>query len=95
MGRTLLNPARKVVDSGAASAASVPANGYKDVPVTFSEAFASAPVVTASLFTTSTSANYSDYSVVVANVTATGATLRVFNAGSTSYSPGVRWVAVG
>ena len=57
--------------------------------------FASAPVVTASLFTTSTSAHYSDYSVVVANVTATGATLRVFNAGSRSYSPGVRWVAVG
>ena len=83
------------VDAGNATASSVPASGYLDVPVTFSKTFTSAPVVVACLYTTATTTNYADYIAVVANTTNTGATIRVINKGTTSYSPGVRWIAVG
>lgn len=82
------------IDAGYVSVGSVPANGYKNVSVSFDRNFSSAPYVTASLYTTSTSQIYSNIQVVVGNVTRTGATLRVINGGGSAVSPGLYWQAI-
>ena len=66
--------------------------------VTFPRAFAAAPDVVAS-FDSSSISSFSgrwDYlTLTVSNITATGFTIRVHNGTSTTFSPGIRWIAVG
>lgn len=66
--------------------------------VTFPRAFATAPDVVAT-FDSSSISSFSgrwDYlTLTVYNITATGFTIRVHNGTSTSFAPGIRWIAVG
>ena len=66
--------------------------------VTFPRAFAAAPDVVAT-FDSSSISSFSgrwDYlTLTVYNITATGFTIRVHNGTSTTFSPGLRWIAVG
>ena len=66
--------------------------------VTFPRAFAAAPDVVAT-FDSSSISSFSgrwDYlTLTVYNITATGFTIRVHNGTSTSFTPGIRWIAVG
>ena len=66
--------------------------------VTFPRAFAAAPDVVAT-FDSSSIGTFSgrwDYlTLTVSGVTATGFTIRVHNGTSTSFAPGIRWIAVG
>ena len=66
--------------------------------VTFPRAFAAAPDVVAT-FDSSTISSFSgrwDYlTLTVYNITATGFTIRVHNGTTKSFTPGIRWIAVG
>ena len=84
-------PEIQIGDTGGIS---VSANSYADKSVTFSPAMKSVPRVAVSLSSTSTAGAIGSISVSVFNETVNGCTIRVFNAGASSRSPGVHWVAV-
>lgn len=75
----------------------VPANGYKDVNITFGRTYSSAPTVVVGLASTSTASSFGRVNVVVKadSVTTTGCTIRLFNDDSSVRSPGFRWIAIG
>lgn len=91
MGVTRIAPQ---VQAGGVTVGTVAAGSYVDVPQAFPKAFPAAPVVVASVYSTSTSGDIGALTASAINVTATGFTVRVFNASGTARSPAVRWVAV-
>jgi hypothetical protein len=99
---TYLNKTNKAVakqeigiDAGYASSISVPANGYVDTTITFTTKFSEAPHVVCSLYTTGTAAGNGSMTAYVASKSATGATIRIANSGTTTGTRGVQWVAIG
>lgn len=83
------------VKSGYVSATDLSNNSTADVSVTFDSPFDSTPVVVACLSGVSTAYQYGLISVGVVSVSATGFTLRFYNAGAGVREPSARWVAVG
>lgn len=86
------------VQHGNVSSMTLTGSTTNTLEVTFPRAFASAPDVVAT-FDSSSISSFSgrwDYlTLTVYNITATGFTLRVHNGTSTTFSPGLRWIAVG
>lgn len=97
VGNTNANNVVFVQSGRTSSGASVSAGTYVDVPITFPQAFKSAPEVVACLRATSTSMGYAQLQCVVLNssVTTTGFSARVYNGYSNGLSPFVSWIAMG
>lgn len=74
---------------------SVPANSYIDITEYFGHTYADTPIVLVSLYSTSTSSEVGNISCAVTSGATDHVVIRVFNAGSTSRKPGIRWVAIG
>lgn len=85
----------KTVTSGGTTDVSVPANGYADVNVSFGKTYSSKPNVSVCLLSTSTASAIGNVSAAVLSITTTGATFRVFNAGTQLRVPSLQWIAVG
>lgn len=92
VAKTLDNVA--YVRSGYVRATEVANNATSDVEVTFDEPFDSTPEVVACLSGVSTAYQYGLISVGVVSVSASGFTLRFYNAGAGPREPSARWVAV-
>jgi hypothetical protein len=73
----------------------VPANSYIDITQYFWHEYEGVPIVIASLYSTSTSAELGNISCAVASVATDHVVIRVFNAGSSTRKPGIYWVAFG
>ena len=87
---------KSMMATGSFSSTSVPARGYKDFTInSFGKTFSSTPTVTATLVSTSNAYQIGYLSVAVLSTSTTGATLRVFNADSTSRAPAINWIAIG
>jgi phage-related protein len=82
------------VRTGSIASTSVTANSYKDVSVTFSPAMTGVPIVVASLISTSTAGAIGSLEVATNNITASGFTCRIFNAGASNREPAVNWIAI-
>ena len=86
------------VEHGSIASMTLTGSATSTLNVTFPRAFASAPDVVCT-FDSSSIASFSgrwDYlTLTVYNITATGFTIRVHNGTSTSFTPGIRWIAVG
>ena len=86
------------VEHGSIASMTLTGSATSTLNVTFPRAFASAPDVVAT-FDSSSISSFSgrwDYlSLTVYNITATGCTIRVHNGTTTSFTPGIRWIAVG
>ena len=72
----------------------VQANSYIDVDMTFSKKFTKPPVVVCSLLSTSTAGAIGSMTASAINITTTGFTARIFNAGSAARAPSLSWVAI-
>lgn len=81
------------IQSGKTAQVTVPGNSYKDISVKFTKAFSKVPIVIPCLNSTSTSSDIGNITVAVTEVTTTGCTLRVFNAGSSNRAPVIYWLA--
>lgn len=76
------------------SLGSVAANSHVDFTVTFPDGlFTSDPQVVANLYSSTTNAAFGNLNVSIINITATQFTARVFNASSTSFTPGLVYFA--
>lgn len=94
-GEDLSDYAKKsMFQHGHESVGQISTSSYKDVAVTFSPAFSSAPNVVACLSTSGTAGNIGNVSVSVFNISTTGCTIRVFNNRGSSLSPAVEWIAI-
>lgn len=82
------------IQMGSVSSISVAANSYTEVAITFSPTMASVPVVLATLESASTAGAIGSLEVVTNNITTSGFTARLFNAGSQARVPGFRWIAI-
>ena len=86
------------VQHGSVDSMTLTGSTTNTLEVSFPRAFAAPPDVVAT-FDSSNISSFSgrwDYlTLTVYNVTATGFTLRVHNGTSTTFSPGIRWIAVG
>lgn len=82
------------IDSGRTASITAAANSYKDLAVSFDTSFSSTPKVVCSIYSTSTAGAIGSLTCSALNVTTTGFTVRVFNAGSASRSPAVDWIAI-
>ncbi len=86
------------IEHGAIASMTLKGSTTNTLNVTFPRAFASAPDVVATFDSTnisSFSGRWDYLTLTVYNVTTTGFTLRVHNGTSTTFSPGIRWIAVG
>ena len=84
------------METGTAAVAERVGSGmYKDFPVTFAEAFHSAPTVFCGFVANITSSGFGNANAAVYDVTTTGCVLRVYNSGGSAYSPDVVWLALG
>ena len=86
------------IEHGAIASMTLNGSTTNTLNVTFPRAFASAPDVVATFDSTnisSFSGRWDYLTLTVYNVTTTGFTLRVHNGTSTTFSPGIRWIAVG
>lgn len=81
-------------DHGLTVGIQVAANNHTDFTLTFNKTFSSVPDVICSIYSTSTAAALGSISVSAINITETGCTLRVFNAGSSQRTPAVSWMAI-
>lgn len=83
-------------ETGRVSGTSVSASSYVDVEVAFTKTFASAPMVVCTIDSNSTSSALGSVSVAVltGSVTTSGFTARLFNAGTGSRTPAIRWIAI-
>lgn len=79
---------------GYASAGSVPANSYVDVPVTFASPMEGTPYVFANLVSSSTSPTMGSFETCAIEPSKTGCTVRVFNNTSSARTPAIRYLAV-
>ena len=87
------------VEHGSIASMNLPGDSTSTLQVTFPRAFASAPDVVCT-FDSSNVVDFKDgrwdyLTLTVYNITATGFTIRVHNGTSTSFTPGIRWIAVG
>lgn len=82
------------IQGGYLSGQTVNANSYLDRDVTFPKAYSTTPIVLANIASTSTAGAVGSISVAAINITTTGFTLRVFNAGSANRSPALQWIAI-
>ena len=86
------------VEHGSIASMTLTGSATSTLNVTFPRAFAAPPDVVAT-FDSSSIASFSgrwDYlTLTVYNITATGFTIRVHNGTTTSFTPGIRWIAVG
>ena len=86
------------VEHGSIASMTLTGSATSTLYVKFPRAFASAPDVVAT-FDSSSISSFSgrwDYlTLTVYNITATGFTIRVHNGTTTSFTPGIRWIAVG
>lgn len=82
------------IQGGITAPTSVGANSYTDVTVNFSPAMSATPIVTCSLYSTSTAGAIGSLSVAVYSVSQSSVTFRIFNAGSSGRQPGVYWIAM-
>lgn len=85
----------KIISTGLVTDVSVPANGYTDVSVNFGKTYKSNPTVNVSLLSTSTAGAIGNMTAAVLSVTTTGATFRIFNAGTNPRQPSIQWIAIG
>ena len=86
------------IEHGAIASMTLKGSTTNTLNVTFPRAFASAPDVVATFDSTnisSFSGRWDYLTLTVYSVTATGFTLRVHNGTSTTFKPGIRWIAVG
>lgn len=72
----------------------VASNSTKDVTITFTSTFNSAPTVVACLVSSSTGYGMGRLTCAVHSVTTTGFKVRVFNADTTARSPYIQWIAI-
>lgn len=82
------------IATGRTASITATANSYKDLTVSFGRTFSSVPQVVCSIYSTATAGAIGSLSCSALNVTTTGFTARVFNAGSASRSPAVDWIAI-
>ena len=86
------------VEHGSIASMTLTGSATSTLNVTFPRAFAAPPDVVAT-FDSSSISSFSgrwDYlTLTVYNITATGFTIRVHNGTTTSFTPGIRWIAVG
>ena len=95
--KLILTSAYRVQRGYKTAGSSIAAGGYLDVQVTFGHAYASAPIVVASLRADSASTTGENAKVeayVIAQST-TDATIRLFNSASIARTPSFNWIAVG
>lgn len=88
------NVKSRSMDSGRYENVSVPANSYADFSITFNRSFTSAPIVTASFWSTSTAVEMGYLSLAVHTITTTGFQVRVFNKDSSARAPYINWIAL-
>ena len=81
-------------DHGLTEGVQTNANSYKDLTVPFNKTFSSVPTVVCSIYSTATAGALGSVSVSAINITTTGFTARVFNAGSSPRTPAVSWIAI-
>lgn len=81
------------VQTGTVEAANVASNTTRSVSVVFDTAFASTPIVVATLNTTQ-NAEYGMVSTLVDSISTTGFTLRIVNNATQGKSVGATWIAV-
>lgn len=80
--------------SGTAAFSTVASGAYADISVDFECEMSSAPVVVASIYSTSGSVDMGNTTLVVHDITATGFMLRFYNNSATDKTPSVRWFAM-
>ena len=98
LNETIAKTVGAETQSGLVAAVSVPANSYKDIPVTFPTAFSEAPTVQLTLYSGSVSGMLGRCvcAVLPDSVTTTGFTIRMFNGDeSSSRAPAIYWTAIG
>ena len=83
------------IQAGFLALGNVEASSYLDTPITFPNAYSSAPNVVCSLYSASTSSKMGLVSISAINITTTGFTARVFNNDTAVRTPGISWVAIG
>ena len=74
---------------------SIPAEGWVEQPITFPRSFNSPPIVIPIFESTSSAGEFGECNIAVNSITATGAKIKMFNAGTTGRAPNVFWVALG
>ena len=82
------------IDSGIYQNVSAAANDVTDVNITFNHPFTSAPVVTASFWSTSSAAEMGYLTLAVHSVTTSGFTARIFSKDTQSRAPYISWIAI-
>lgn len=82
------------MQAGNIAATSVSANSYTNVSVTFSPAMSGTPIVVCGVVSTSTAGAIGSITSAVTSTSTTGFTCRIFNAGSTTRTPSVNWIAL-
>lgn len=84
------------IQSGVTEQTTVSSNSYKDVEVTFPNAYADAePMVMVCFASGSTAGYFGRVGVSVVSRSQTGCTVRIFNGDSSNRSPRVNWMAFG
>lgn len=71
----------------------IPAGSYRDLTINFTVPFKAVPHVQLTMFSTSTSMDYANLTLVIYDVTTTKLVVRCFNGGSGGRAPGVWWRA--
>lgn len=88
-------PDYTLIEYGQVLSATVSGQSYSDFNVTFAKAYDSIPYVLVSLLSDSTSPEIGNITPAVLSTTTSGFVIRLFNNGSTSRSPVIRWLAIG
>lgn len=84
------------VQCGRVTAADIAGGSYRDVSVTFPNAFQTAPVVTVCFETESTAGAFGKcVAAVTGTPTTTGFTMRLYNGDTSTRAPRAVWMAVG
>ncbi|MBQ6499861.1 MAG: H-type lectin domain-containing protein [Mogibacterium sp.] len=82
------------IQGGYLSGQNVGANSYLDRQITFPNSYSSAPAVAVTLSSTSEAGEMGQVMAAAINVTTTGFTVRVFNAGTATRTPALHWIAI-
>lgn len=81
------------IKQGVVTPPSTPAGGVTDISITFTTPMASTPAVLLTFQTTSSAANFGNCNLAALNRSANGFTIRFYNNGTATRSPGIRWLA--
>lgn len=82
-----------VIQAGRVSSIDCAGNSMATYNVTFSVPFSKAPQVVVSLYSNTSASGYGNVSVMSTLITTTGFQIKVANANSGSFAPGVSWIA--